>query len=37
VIVLFGLMLAVHPWLPQVATVGSAMVALMSPVPGVSC
>jgi uncharacterized membrane protein YkgB len=30
VIVLFALMLAVHPWLPQVATVGSAMVALMS-------
>ena len=30
VIVLFALMLAVHPWLPQVAAVGSAMVALMS-------
>jgi uncharacterized membrane protein YkgB len=30
VIVLLGLMLAVHPWLPQVATAGSAMVALMS-------
>jgi uncharacterized membrane protein YkgB len=30
VIVLFGLMLAVHPWLPQVATAGSALVALMS-------
>jgi uncharacterized membrane protein YkgB len=30
VIVLFGLMLALHPWLPQVAAVGSAMVALMS-------
>jgi uncharacterized membrane protein YkgB len=30
VIVLLGLMLAVHPWLPQVATVGSVMVALMS-------
>jgi uncharacterized membrane protein YkgB len=30
VIVLIGLMLAVHPWLPQVATVGSGMVALMS-------
>jgi uncharacterized membrane protein YkgB len=29
-IVLFGLMLAVHPWLPQVATVGSALVVLMS-------
>jgi len=30
VIVLLGLMLAAHPWLPQVATVGSAMIALMS-------
>jgi uncharacterized membrane protein YkgB len=30
VIVLFGLMIAVHPWLPQVATGGSAMVVLMS-------
>jgi uncharacterized membrane protein YkgB len=29
-IVLFGLMLALHPWLPQVATVGSALVVLMS-------
>jgi uncharacterized membrane protein YkgB len=30
VIVLFGLMLVVHPWLPQVATVGSALIVLMS-------
>ena len=30
VIVLFGAMLAVHPWLPQVATAGSALVVLMS-------
>jgi uncharacterized membrane protein YkgB len=30
VIVLFGLMLALHPWLPQVAAMGSAMVALMA-------
>jgi uncharacterized membrane protein YkgB len=29
-IVLFGLMLAVHPWLPQVAAAGSALVVLMS-------
>ena len=29
-IVLFGLMIAVHPWLPQVATGGSALVVLMS-------
>jgi uncharacterized membrane protein YkgB len=29
-IVLFGLMLAVHPWLPQVATAGSGLVFLMS-------
>lgn len=29
-IVLFGLMLAVHPWLPQVATAGSALIVLMS-------
>ena len=27
---LLGLMLAAHPWLPQVATVGSVMIALMS-------
>jgi uncharacterized membrane protein YkgB len=30
VIVLYGLMLAAHPWLPQVATVGSFLVFLMS-------
>jgi reactive chlorine resistance protein C len=30
VIVLFGVMLAVHPWLPQVATAASALVVLMS-------
>jgi uncharacterized membrane protein YkgB len=29
-IVVFGLMLAAHPWLPQVATAGSALVVLMS-------
>jgi uncharacterized membrane protein YkgB len=29
-IVLFGVMLALHPWRPQVATVGSALVVLMS-------
>jgi uncharacterized membrane protein YkgB len=29
-IVLFGLMLALHPWLPQVAAAGSALVVLMS-------
>ena len=28
VIVLFGLMLAFHPWFPQVATVGSALVGV---------
>ncbi|MFN3653220.1 MAG: DUF417 family protein [Armatimonadota bacterium] len=30
VIVLFGLMLCLHPWLPQVAAVGSFLVVLMS-------
>ena len=30
VIVLYGLMLALHPWLPQVAAVGSLLVFLMS-------
>jgi uncharacterized membrane protein YkgB len=30
VIVVFGLMLAVHPWLPQVAAAGSALLVLMS-------
>jgi uncharacterized membrane protein YkgB len=30
VIVLYGLMLCVHPWLPQVATVGSFLVFVMS-------
>lgn len=30
VIVLYGLMLAVHPWLPQVAAVGSFLVFIMS-------
>lgn len=30
VIVLYGVMLAVHPWLPQVATVGSFLVFIMS-------
>ncbi len=30
VIVLYGLMLSVHPWLPQVATVGSFLVFIMS-------
>jgi uncharacterized membrane protein YkgB len=30
VIVLFGVMLLLHPWLPQVATAGSALVVLMS-------
>lgn len=29
-IVLFGLLIALHPWLPQAAAVGSAMVSLMS-------
>ena len=30
VIVLYGLMLCVHPWLPQVAAVGSFLVLIMS-------
>src|SRR5438132_6582164 len=30
VIVAFGVMIALHPWLPQVATVGSFLVFLMS-------
>jgi uncharacterized membrane protein YkgB len=30
VIVLYGLMLCLHPWLPQVAAVGSFLVAVMS-------
>ena len=30
VIVLYGLMLCVHPWLPQVAAVGSFLVVIMS-------
>ncbi len=30
VIVGYGLMIAVHPWLPQVATLGSLLVAIMS-------
>jgi uncharacterized membrane protein YkgB len=30
VIVLYGLLIALHPWLPQVATVGSALVFVMS-------
>ncbi|MDB5352405.1 MAG: ykgB [Planctomycetota bacterium] len=30
VIVAFGVMIALHPWLPQVATVGSSLVVLMS-------
>ena len=30
VIVLYGLLIALHPWLPEVATVGSALVFLMS-------
>jgi uncharacterized membrane protein YkgB len=30
VIVLYGLMLCVHPWLPQVAAVGSFLIFLMS-------
>jgi len=30
VIVLYGLMIAVNPWLPQVAAVGSALVVIMS-------
>lgn len=30
VIVLYGLMLCVHPWLPQVATLGSFLVFVMS-------
>ena len=30
VIVLYGLMLALHPWLPQVAAVGSLLVFVMS-------
>lgn len=30
VIVLYGLLIAVHPWLPQVATVGSFLVFVMS-------
>ena len=30
VIVLYGLMLCLHPWLPQVAAVGSFLVAIMS-------
>ncbi len=30
VIVLYGLMLALHPWLPQVATIGSLLVFVMS-------
>jgi reactive chlorine resistance protein C len=30
VIVLFGVMLALHPWLPQAATAGSALVVVMS-------
>lgn len=30
VIVAYGVMIALHPWLPQVAAVGSALVVLMS-------
>lgn len=30
VIVLYGLMLCMHPWLPQVATLGSFLVVIMS-------
>lgn len=30
VIVLYGLMLCLHPWLPQVAAVGSSLVVVMS-------
>lgn len=30
VIVLYGLMLCLHPWLPQVATLGSFLVVIMS-------
>lgn len=30
VIVLYGLMLCLHPWLPQVAAVGSFMIAIMA-------
>ena len=30
VIVLYGLMLALHPWLPQVASIGSLLVFVMS-------
>jgi uncharacterized membrane protein YkgB len=30
VIVLYGLLIALHPWLPQVATLGSALVFVMS-------
>ena len=30
IIVLYGVMLALHPWLPQVATVGSFLVFIMS-------
>jgi uncharacterized membrane protein YkgB len=29
-IVLFGLLIALHPWVPQAAAIGSAMVVLMS-------
>jgi uncharacterized membrane protein YkgB len=29
-IVLFGVLIALHPWLPQAAVIGSAMVVLMS-------
>jgi uncharacterized membrane protein YkgB len=30
VIVAYGLMIALHPWLPQVAAVGSVLVSVMS-------
>src|SRR5665213_606384 len=30
IIVIYGLMLALHPWLPQVATIGSLLVFVMS-------
>src|SRR4029077_7924559 len=30
VIVAYGLMIALHPWLPHVATLGSALVVVMS-------
>jgi uncharacterized membrane protein YkgB len=36
VIVAYGVMIALNPWLPRIAALGSFLVVLMSPFPHIS-